>query len=71
ILAFLRNNDRLARATLIVHPIAMAVLVASYYATRNWVGSISGILAGFFFSALVCRLALSRSRPSADRLAEV
>ncbi len=70
ILAFMRNNDRLAKATLIVHPIAMALLVTSYYATRNWVGSISGILAGFFFSALVCHLALSRSRPSADRLTE-
>lgn len=70
ILAFMRNNERLEKATLFVHPIAMALLVTSYYSTRNWVGSISGIMAGFFFSALVCHLALSRSRPSADRLTE-
>lgn len=70
VLAFMRKNERLERATLFVHPIAMALLVTSYYSTRNWVGSISGIMAGFFFSALVCHLALSRSRPSADRLTE-
>ncbi|MFZ2030040.1 MAG: hypothetical protein WAU68_07025, partial [Vitreimonas sp.] len=70
ILAFMRNNERLEKATLFIHPIAMALLVTSYYSTRNWVGSISGIMAGFFFSALVCHLALSRSRPSADRLTE-
>jgi hypothetical protein len=70
VLAFMRNNERLEKATLFIHPIAMALLVISYYSTRNWVGSISGILAGFFFSALVCHLALSRSRPSADRLTE-
>ena len=70
VLAFMRNNERLARSTLFIHPIAMALLVTSYYSTRNWVGSISGIMAGFFFSALVCHLALSRSRPSADRLTE-
>jgi hypothetical protein len=32
--------------------------------------SISLILAGFFFSALICHQALARTRPSADRLTE-
>ncbi len=70
VIAFMRNSAKLEPATLLVHPVALALLVMSYYASGNWIGSITGILAGFFFSALICHLALSASRPSADRLTE-
>jgi hypothetical protein len=70
VLAFMKNSERLEPATLLIHPFAIALMVMSYYASGNWIGSISGILAGFFFSALVCHLALARSRPAADRLTE-
>jgi hypothetical protein len=70
VLAFSRGGEKLEASTLFIHPIALALMIMSYYASGNWVGSVSGILAGFFFSALVCHLALARSRPSADRLTE-
>ncbi len=70
VLAFMRGAERLAPATFLVHPFAIALMVISYYMSGNWVFSVSLILAGFFFSALVCHLALSRSRPAADRLTE-
>ncbi|MGQ0534043.1 MAG: spermidine synthase, partial [Caulobacteraceae bacterium] len=70
VLAFARGGEKLEAATLLIHPIALALMIMSYYASGNWVGSVSGILAGFFFSALICHLALARSRPSADRLTE-
>jgi len=70
VLAFMKGGEKLQAGALFLHPVALALLVMSYYATGNWLGSITGILAGFFFSALVCHLALSRSRPSADRLTE-
>ncbi|MBC7768397.1 MAG: fused MFS/spermidine synthase [Phycisphaerales bacterium] len=70
VLAFMKGSEKIEPATLLMHPFALALLVMSYYASGNWLGSISGILAGFFFSALVCHLALSRTRPSADRLTE-
>jgi hypothetical protein len=70
VLAFMKGNERLDAATLFIHPIALALMIASYFSGGNWVLSVSLILSGFFFSALVCHLALSRSRPSADRLTE-
>jgi hypothetical protein len=70
VIAFAKGSEKLEASTLFIHPIALALLLMSYYASGNWVGSVSGILAGFFFSALICHLALSRSRPSADRLTE-
>jgi hypothetical protein len=70
VLAFMRGGEKLEPATLLVHPLAIALLVMSYYASGNWVASISGILGGFFFSALICHLALARTRPTADRLTE-
>lgn len=70
VLAFMKGSERIAPATLLVQPIALACMVAAYFAASNWVLTASLILAGFFFSALVCHLALSRSRPSADRLTE-
>ncbi|MGE0742954.1 MAG: fused MFS/spermidine synthase [Hyphomonadaceae bacterium] len=70
VLAFMKGSERLEPATLLIHPFAIALMVMSYYASGNWLGSVSGILAGFFFSALVCHLALARRRPSADKLTE-
>jgi hypothetical protein len=70
VLAFMKGAANIEPATLLVHPVALALMVMSYYATGNWVASVSGILGGFFFSALVCHLALARSRPPADRLTE-
>lgn len=70
VLAFMKGSHKIEPATLLIHPVALALLVMSYYASGNWIGSMSGILAGFFFSALVCHLALSRTRPSAERLTE-
>lgn len=70
VLAFARGSEKMEAGTLFIHPIALALMIMSYYASGNWLGSVSGILAGFFFSALICHLALARSRPSADRLTE-
>jgi hypothetical protein len=70
VLAFSRGSERMEAGTLFIQPIALALLIMSYYASGNWVGSVSGILAGFFFSALICHLALARSRPDASRLTE-
>ncbi|MEZ5996717.1 MAG: fused MFS/spermidine synthase [Hyphomonadaceae bacterium] len=70
VLAFMKGAEKLDGATLMVHPLALALLIMSYYSSGNWLGSIAGILGGFFFSALVCHLALARSRPAADRLTE-
>jgi hypothetical protein len=70
IIAFMRDGERVRPTVLMLHPIALAVLIFSYYATGNWLGSIAGILLGFFFSALICHLALASTRPSADRLTE-
>ena len=70
VLAFAKGSEKLEPATLLIHPFALALMVIAYTFTGNWVGSVSAILGGFFFSALVCHLALARSRPSADRLTE-
>lgn len=70
VLAFMKGSEKLEGATLLIHPVALALMIASYYAAGSWVLSASLILAGFFFSALICHLAVSRSRPSADRLTE-
>lgn len=70
VLAFARGSEKMEAGTLFIHPVALALMLMSYYSSGNWLGSISGILSGFFFSALICHLALSRSRPSADRLTE-
>ncbi|MEZ5955989.1 MAG: fused MFS/spermidine synthase [Hyphomonadaceae bacterium] len=70
VLAFARGSERMEAGTLFIHPVALALMLMSYYASGNWMGSVSGILAGFFFSALICHLALAHSRPSADRLTE-
>jgi len=70
VLAFMKGGGKLEGPTLLIHPVAIALLVMSYYASGNWLGSMTGILVGYFVSALVCHLALARTRPSADRLTE-
>jgi len=70
VLAFAKGSEKLEPATLLIHPFALALMVISYSSSGNWVAAVSAILGGFFFSALVCHLALARSRPSADRLTE-
>ncbi len=70
VIAFAKGSAKLEPATLFVHPIAVALMLVGYHSSANWVFSVAGILGGFFFSALVCHLALARSRPSADRLTE-
>src|ERR1700754_3810932 len=66
----MKGSEKLVGPTLLIQPVALALMVGSYFAAGNWVMSIGLILTGFFFSALVCHLALSQSRPSADRLTE-
>ena len=70
VLAFMKGSHKLEGATLLIHPVALALMVASYFNSETWIASASLILTGFFFSALICHLALARSRPSADRLTE-
>lgn len=70
VLAFMKNSEAILPATLSVHPLALALMIASYFWAGNWVMSVSVILTGFFFSALLCHLALARTRPPADRLTE-
>ncbi|HEX8899982.1 fused MFS/spermidine synthase [Vitreimonas sp.] len=70
VIAFARGSEKLIGSTLFIHPFALALLLASYYASGNWTFSVAGILAGFFFSALICHLALAQSRPDASRLTE-
>jgi hypothetical protein len=70
VIAFAKGSEKMQAGTLFIHPIALALLLGAYYGSNNWVGSVALILAGFFFSALICHLALSHSRPSADRLTE-
>jgi hypothetical protein len=70
VIAFMKGGARIEPASLIIHPVALALMIASYYASGNWMLSIGGILGGFFFSALICHHALARTRPAADRLTE-
>jgi hypothetical protein len=70
VVAFMKGGGRIEPASLVVHPVALALMVMSYYASGNWVFSIAGILGGFFFSALICHHALARTRPPAERLTE-
>jgi len=70
VLAFMKGSERIAPIALLIQPIAVAIMLAAYYAASNWIATASLILLSFFFSALICHLALSRSRPGADRLTE-
>ena len=70
VIAFARKSDNIDAASWLLHPVALVLLVVSYFSAGNWAASLAGVLSGFFFSALVCHLALSRARPGADRLTE-
>jgi|CXWL01.1.fsa_nt_gi hypothetical protein len=70
VIAFARGSEKIIPATLIIHPAALFFLFFCYINSREWGLSITGVLTGFFFSALVCHLALSKSRPSARYLTE-
>ncbi len=63
VIAFARGAERLTGAILLLHPVALVVLLVSYEASSNWLGSVGGILAGFFLSALVCHQALAQGAP--------
>lgn len=70
ILAFSRRAGRLAPVAASVYPYAVIFLAGAYLLHGQWVPIILANLYGFFVSALLCHLALSRSRPAADRLTE-
>jgi len=70
VLAFSRSAERLAPAAVTAYPFALLLLLASYLLAGQLLPVALGNLAGFFLSALICHLALARSRPAADRLTE-
>lgn len=70
VIAFAKGSEKLIAPTMFIHPFSVGLLLISYYMASNWIFSVGGILAGFFFSALICHLALARSRPDASRLTE-
>lgn len=70
IIAFLRGADTITPIVLIAHPLALVILAMSYFSNTNWVWGLVIHLAVFFLSALICILALARTRPAAERLTE-
>ncbi len=70
VIAFARGAERIAPFVLIAHPLALALLVSSYFSRTGFGLTLAANLACFFLSALVCHLALARARPPADRLTE-
>ena len=70
IIAFSRRAERAAPAAAAAYPFALILLLGSYLLSGQWVPVAFGNLFGFFVSALLCHLALARSRPAADRLTE-
>ncbi len=70
VIAFARFGAAVAPWSRLLQPLALALLVISYFWSGSWLASVGGILIGFFFSALVCHHALAQARPNADRLTE-
>lgn len=70
IVAFMRGSEKVAPAVLIVHPLSLALIPIFYFGNANWGGALFAHLTCFFLSALICHLALSRTRPSAENLTE-
>jgi len=70
IAAFSRGADRFLPGARAVYPYALFCLIGSYLLPGQWVPAVFGNLFGFFVSALLCHLALARSRPAAARLTE-
>ena len=70
VIAFSPRSERLAQPAEIIFPFALMFLVGCYFSRSSWAVALSGNLIGFFVSAMLCHLALARSRPPADRLTE-
>lgn len=70
VIAFSRGAEKIMPTTRMIYPLALIFLVAAYFSRANWSATLASNLAGFFMSALVCHLALARSRPPADKLTE-
>ena len=70
VIAFGRGGEKWTPYVVWLHPPALALLVAAYFWSGNWAAALSGNLLGFTLSALICHLALARTRPAADRLTE-
>jgi hypothetical protein len=70
IIAFSRGAERVTPIARFFYPVALLFLIVSYGLRTYWVVMLLGSLTGFFVSALLCHLGLSRSRPAADRLTE-
>lgn len=71
VIAFARGSERLSPYVMIAHPAALAIVVWLSYASRlDFMWSLGAHLLCFFVSALVCHLALARTRPAASRLTE-
>jgi spermidine synthase len=70
IIAFLRRSERLTPAVLFAHPLSLGGLAMALMFSGIWLVQLTAYLAAFFFSALVCHLALARTRPAAARLTE-
>lgn len=70
VIAFARGSERFEPFALILHPLALAFLVGSYFERSNILLPLAGNLVAFFLSALVCHFALARTRPHVGRLTE-
>ncbi|MGE0829229.1 MAG: spermidine synthase [Hyphomonadaceae bacterium] len=70
IIAFIRGADRLTPVVLIFHPLALSLLALLFFANTQWLIALGANLLAFFLSALICALALARTRPAADRATE-
>jgi spermidine synthase len=70
VIAFMRGGERWTPLVQVVQPLAVALLMISYTGNVNWPALLAGNLIGFFLSALVCHMALARTRPHAGRLTE-
>jgi hypothetical protein len=70
VIAFARGTERITPVARFFYPLTLIFLIVSYCLRTIWLAMLLGNLAGFFISALLCHLALSRSRPDAGRLTE-
>jgi len=70
VIAFAKGAERFSRWVTLAYPFAMALLIMSFLSRGNWAGALTGVLVGFFMSALVCHMTLARTRPPAAKLTE-
>jgi hypothetical protein len=69
IVAFMRGSEKIAPAVLVIHPLTL-VLMAVTFMANDWAPALLAHLICFFLSALICHLALARTRPDAQHLTE-